>query len=236
MFLCDESYQIEKKRLVTLFSDVPRFLGSVSNLSGSAPSKSGFCTWFRKYGANNKVWDNKKAMLCGKYQQKLKNGIFWRQKMHQKMPFFDFRWDLPHSMAFLLSQTWLFAPNFLNQVQKYDFEGALPLRLDALPKKRGTSENSVTRHFFSIWWLPAHKKTPNYILTKFEDIPLAKSMILSGPKLLLEIMNKQQKSVPKMFKILAQLPLKWPAICIKWSFVKTRFAGPPSTYLCTYVP
>ena len=32
-------------------------------------------------------------------------------------------------------------------------------------------------------------------------------MILSGPKLLLEIMNKQQKSVPKMFKILAQLPL-----------------------------
>ena len=132
-------------------------------------------------------------------------GAFFGAK---KMPFFNFCWYLPHSMAFLLSQTLLFAPNFLNQVQKPDFEVALPLRLDTLPKKRGTSENSVTRRFFSVWWLSSHKNTPNYILTKFQDIPLAKSMILSGPKLLLEIMNKQQKSVPKMFKILAQLPLK----------------------------
>ena len=208
MFLCDESHQIEKKCLVTLFSDVSRLLGSVSNLSGIHTLKSGFFTWFRKFGANNKVWDNKKAMLCGKSQRKLKNGIFWHQKIHQKMPFFDFCWDLPHSMAYLLSQTLLFAPNFLNQVQKSDFEGALPLRLDALPKKRGTSENSVTRHFFSIWWLPAHKKTPNYILTKFEDIPLAKSMILVVLNIHSKSWKNSKKSVQYMFKIVAQLPLK----------------------------
>ena len=128
------------------------------------------------------------------------------------MPFFNFRWDLPHSMAFLLSQTLLFAPNFLNQVKKPDFKVCIPLRLDTLPKRRGTSENSVTRHFFSIWWLSSHKNIPNYILTKFQDIPFANSMIFSGPKLLLEIMKKQQKSVPNMFKILAQLPLKWEVV------------------------
>ena len=111
-------------------------------------------------------------------------------------------------MAFLLSQTLLFAPNFLNQVQKPDFEGALPLRLDALPKKRGTSENSVTRHLFSIWWLPAHKKTPNYILTKFEDIPLAKSMILVVLNIHSKSWKNSKKSVPYMFKNVAQLPLK----------------------------
>ena len=209
MFLCDESHQTEKKRLVTLFSDVPRFLGSVSNLSGSATSKSVFCTWFRKFGANNKVWDNKKAMLCGKYQRKLKNGIFWCIFWRQKMPFFNFCWDLPHSMAFLLSQTLLFAPNFLNQVKKPDFKVCIPLRLDTLPKRRETSENSVTRHFFSIWWLPAHKKTPNYILTKFEDIPLAKSMILVVLNIHSKSWKNSKKSVPYMFKNVAQLPLKY---------------------------
>ena len=53
---------------------------SVFNLTGSVRPKSGFCTWFRKFGANNEVWDDKKAMLNGKTQAKVKNGIFFGKK------------------------------------------------------------------------------------------------------------------------------------------------------------
>ena len=53
---------------------------SMPNLSGIYRPKSGFRTWFWKFGANNEVWGEKKAMLNGKYQPKGKNGIFSAQK------------------------------------------------------------------------------------------------------------------------------------------------------------
>ena len=92
--------------------------------------------------------------------------------------------------------------------KKFEFHPSPHRYIGHAGKNWEKSEKSVTRHFFSIWWLSSHKNIPNYILTKFQDIPFANSMIFSGPKLLLEIMKKQQKSVPNMFKILAQLPLK----------------------------
>ena len=93
-------------------------------------------------------------------------------------------------------------------------------------KNREKSENSVTRHFFLFWRLSPHKISANYILTKFRDIPLAKSVILThflifhGHTLkwgfflkksksgLLRQKIRGKKSVPNMFKNVAQDPLK----------------------------
>ena len=53
---------------------------SVPNLSGIYRPKSGFRTWFWKFGANKEVWDNKKAMLNGKYWKKVKKANFFAKK------------------------------------------------------------------------------------------------------------------------------------------------------------
>ncbi len=81
------------------------------------------------------------------------------QKRHflpEKMPFFTFGWVFPFSMAFLSSQTSLFAPNFRNQVRKPDFGRALPLRLNTL-QKAGKNQKTVLPDTFS--WFDGFQHT-----------------------------------------------------------------------------
>ena len=97
----------------------------------------------------------------------------------EKKCFDTFRWVSPFSIIFLKSQSSGFASSVWNLVQNWHFEFTTPARLTALQKKREKSQNSVTRHFFLVWRLSPHKISANYILTKFGDVPLAKSVILT---------------------------------------------------------
>ena len=68
----------------TVFWFFPVF-PSVSNLIRICRPKLKFRTRFRKFGSIHEYRDHKKALLNGKYGQKVKDGIFW-----PKMLFLDF--------------------------------------------------------------------------------------------------------------------------------------------------